>query len=278
MSLNPAHARKASVGGKPNRIDGLTTNQTLEIRLTSPQGSNIITPDECMTPTQGGGTMQGPRTTNIPQDGQRTTTAGIPSAVITGTTNTIGTAGSCKPQPSKVQKAATSFNDIHVVLLNARSVNNKADALNDFICSSNIDILCITETWITEDTPTATINALVPDGYGLSQCHRNSGRRGGGVAIVHKNLLQMTFVSNTATASFSQFEHLQYRLKYCNKVMTIIVIYRPPSLASTGFNANMFLDELTDLLGHLSQTTKEYLILGDINLHLDDLSNNVKIR
>jgi hypothetical protein len=34
-----------------------------------------------------------------------------------------------------------------------------------------------------------------------------------------------------------------------------------------------FLNELTDLLSRLSQTVTEFLLAGDINLHLDDENN-----
>jgi hypothetical protein len=57
-----------------------------------------------------------------------------------------------------------------VMLLNVRSVNNKAAALNDYFVDHNPDLICLTETWITEDTPNAVLRTLVPETFELHHC------------------------------------------------------------------------------------------------------------
>ena len=53
-------------------------------------------------------------------------------------------------------------------LLNARSVCNKAEFLVDYITSHDIDIICITETWLrSEDT--ASASAVTPSGITITE-------------------------------------------------------------------------------------------------------------
>jgi exonuclease III len=50
---------------------------------------------------------------------------------------------------------------------NCRSVINKAAQLNDYIIDKDIDIIALTETWLSTDTASESdiITALVPQGY-----------------------------------------------------------------------------------------------------------------
>ena len=73
----------------------------------------------------------------------------------------------------------------NVLLLNARSITTKID---DLICLSNEavhEIICITETWLSDDVPTKILS--LPN-FDIIRTDR-SGRKGGGVAIyVHETL------------------------------------------------------------------------------------------
>ncbi|ELU14778.1 hypothetical protein CAPTEDRAFT_210004 [Capitella teleta] len=72
-----------------------------------------------------------------------------------------------------------------IVSLNPWSVCNKTTSLSDFIIDHEIDILCLTETWLTgseKDDP--IIAELVPNGYNIRHTPRES--RGGGTAIIHR--------------------------------------------------------------------------------------------
>ena len=70
-------------------------------------------------------------------------------------------------------------------LINARSVCNKAELIVDYVTSHDIDIMCITETWLrSEDT--ASVSAVTPSGYHLEHVARSNGR-GGGVSVLFRS-------------------------------------------------------------------------------------------
>ena len=69
-------------------------------------------------------------------------------------------------------------NEVHsakLCLLNARSVCNKADFLIDYVTDHDIDVMCITETWLTSDN-TASVSAITPRGYLFEHVARNDRR------------------------------------------------------------------------------------------------------
>ncbi|ELT95684.1 hypothetical protein CAPTEDRAFT_197363 [Capitella teleta] len=64
---------------------------------------------------------------------------------------------------------------LNKVLLNPWSVRNKTTAINDLITDLCIDVLCITETWLTgTDSDQPTIAAMLPEGYTLQQRARKT--------------------------------------------------------------------------------------------------------
>ena len=70
-------------------------------------------------------------------------------------------------------------------LINSRSVCNKAEFLFDYVTSHDIDIMCITETWLrSEDS--ASASAITPSGYHLEYAARSNGR-GGGVGVLFRS-------------------------------------------------------------------------------------------
>ena len=52
-------------------------------------------------------------------------------------------------QTTKNNKRQTNF--INCGLVNARSINNKIESVIDFILEHKLDMLCITETWVSVD-------------------------------------------------------------------------------------------------------------------------------
>ena len=69
---------------------------------------------------------------------------------------------------------------------NARSILNKLDELELYIKDENLDIVGVTETWLTEEILTSEVSI---DGYTLVRRDRKDliKLRGGGVAIYVKN-------------------------------------------------------------------------------------------
>ena len=58
-------------------------------------------------------------------------------------------------------------------LLNVRLLRNKADFITNYACENDIDILCLTETWLT-DNDASLIFAVVPQRYKFQHLLRNN--------------------------------------------------------------------------------------------------------
>ena len=94
---------------------------------------------------------------------------------------------------------------LSVALLNARSVNNKTLVINDFILENKLDLVALTETWLTDGAlNTPVIGELVPPGYSVINVPRKSGI-GGGVAVIYKSDIA---VSQCNSPCYQSFEHM----------------------------------------------------------------------
>lgn len=92
---------------------------------------------------------------------------------------------------------------LKMALINTRSVTNKTFLLNDFFSSNNLDFLFITETWLTPDDRTS-LSELCPTNCKYLSCPRTFSR-GGGVAVIFRNLFSCKPLS---IDSYSSFEAL----------------------------------------------------------------------
>ena len=129
------------------------------------------------------------------------------------------------------------------------------------LISGDLDILALTETWITPEHAESSLRAVCPDGYDGVQCYRST--RGGGVAIVYRSSFRIGPPPVSFTSSY--FEHITRSL-YVNSVcIRLCVIYRPPKLS-----ISEFLTEFSNYLELLSVSSGKLLIVGDFNIHVDD--------
>ena len=103
-----------------------------------------------------------------------------------------------------------------------------------------------------------TCGTLTPPVYAMIHAPRKS-RRGGGVAIVHKNSLK---VSKQSTITYNTFENMEVLLQTGSECVRLCVVYRPPSSSKP-----QFLEEFTKYLDELATMSGKLLVLGFQHKH-----------
>ena len=119
--------------------------------------------------------------------------------------------------------------------------------------------MCLTETWH-KPGEYSVLNEACPPGYNYMEKARSSGR-GGGLAIIHRAEIK----SPLPMPEFSSMECLAFKCKPPYS-MTVLLIYRPPKPNPS------FLPEISDLLTSLCTRSTNIVIVGDLNIHVDNPS------
>ena len=173
-------------------------------------------------------------------------------------------------QKNLIQISTTPTFDAQIscCLINARSVCNKNDIILDYIISNDIDLAVITETWLGEGANfDNVIGSLSPPGYILVHSPRH-GKRGGGIAFLHKIGLALTTRKCTKYATFECFEAV-----ITNKTSSIclVAVYCPGKHTCSVKN---YMADFSTLLEHHSTSSAKTVMLGDFNIHVDCLEKN----
>ena len=74
--------------------------------------------------------------------------------------------------PVQLQSFHKDVSKIDILVLNTRSVRNKAIHLCDYITDKDLDIVALAESWLKENSDQDIIGDLVPEGYDFSQNYR----------------------------------------------------------------------------------------------------------
>ena len=75
----------------------------------------------------------------------------------------------------------------------AQLVRNKTGILQDYLCQEKIDLCVVTESWITHDQAAVRVECT-PPGYSFTG-HCRSGRKGGGIAVIHRSPILLTKIT-----------------------------------------------------------------------------------
>ena len=143
--------------------------------------------------------------------------------------------------------------------VNARSLLSCLDEIKFEVHHKQIDILCISETWLDSSIPDRFVDI---EEYKVFRC--DSGAGGGVCIYVHKNLkaVKLDLKLNDCLGIESYFIKVQER-----KLPSFIVgcLYRHPSALAESF------DYISEVLQSLNLQNKSFFLLGDMN---DDLLNS----
>ena len=155
------------------------------------------------------------------------------------------------------------LSNIKAATLNVCSIRNKADLIIELFTDLNLDIMCITETWLNlNDTPIiATLNTNT-----LSFVHlpRPSSHFGGGLGVLYNKCIKLISYKDLSlehSEAFSCTFHPNNSLP-----LTIITIYRPPHQSIPHF-----IEELDTLLYALTPKT---ILTSDFNIPITSTSHN----
>ena len=80
-----------------------------------------------------------------------------------------------------------TYSKLNVYLWNANSVRNKTNILFDYILEHDVDIMCITESWLRHND-SVVISECTPPGYSCLNVPRECESYGGGIAVVLRAL------------------------------------------------------------------------------------------
>ena len=155
------------------------------------------------------------------------------------------------------------------MLFNAQSVCNKTLPIFDIICECDFDVIAITETWLKSTIDATTVRELTAKGYSHKLLSRSS-RKGGGVALLYKSTID---IKKPVHNVYRTFEHIEYIMRTDTSSIRLIVIYRQPPSQKNRLTVAEFFEEWTSFVDELVITPGKFIIMGDINFHLDDTSD-----
>lgn len=156
---------------------------------------------------------------------------------------------------------------LNIGVLNTQSVRNKTDIITNIIIEQKLDILALTETWLTTDERDQFfIEALTLPGYDFHSFPRIDNSGHGGVAVLHKSNIKIKTISQYSSKNF---ENCVITFILDSKPVDMIVVYRPPPSAKNHLSIGGFLEEFGTLMFSYVTSNKAIIVLGDFNFHVD---------
>ena len=147
------------------------------------------------------------------------------------------------------------------MLTNIRCLRNKTDELSAILHSNNVDICCVSETWLNENTPTESVDI---EHYICYRRDRSDGRKCGGVACYIRSDLPCSRMEFLETPSLETL-WLLYRQPCMPRSLShiaICVVYHPPDADSRAMTSHLINAADTVLRLHPDAGV---VLLGDFN-------------
>ena len=114
---------------------------------------------------------------------------------------------------------------------------------------------------------------MVPSGFTVKHVPHQSGRAGGGVAVIYNQCLRVNVRDSTSTGEFSHFEYVDCQVTAELQSIRMAVVYCALPSRSNGLTNSLFLEEWSTFMERFTTTLSQTYILGTTNLHLDNASD-----
>ena len=161
------------------------------------------------------------------------------------------TSGKSRKLAECTESKCTSLVIAHI---NIRSMRNKVDELQLLLKKLSIDIMCVSETWLTD---TITDNTANIAGYDITRCDRISNSYGGVAILIRDNLVHK-IRDDLKTEKSMEILWIEVQYQF-NKTILVTYVYRPPTASVAYFN------DMVDTIEKAHNTDKHMVILGDMN-------------
>lgn len=141
--------------------------------------------------------------------------------------------------------------------LNIRSFISKGDEIKHILVDSNLDFLCLSETWLNKNSPSTALH--IP-GYNAFRKDRKSGK-GGGLLLYVKDHISCKEVQCSVE---NELEHICLNISLSPQMaFSLTGVYRPPSAKA------IFFDKLKTVLKECI-SGQEILVMDDFNVNWED--------
>ena len=167
-------------------------------------------------------------------------------------------------------KKYDNFSLIHV---NISNMNSNFEKLQDLLlrCSNSFNIICVTETWSTDNDIKNNSNFHLPNFEFIHQ-ERKTGKKDGGILIYVKSHIKFKIIKDLSVSD-GDSECVTVEIENKNsKNLIITLCYRPPSGAVKGLNS--FLE---NVFKKANTGNKLCFVAGDFNLNCLDYNKKLEI-
>jgi len=156
-------------------------------------------------------------------------------------------------------------------------------AIADLADTHNIDVFALFETWISPNTTSAQLFDAIPRGFTFINTPRpvpdscTSSIFGGGTAFLLREPCKLL---STPTATFNSYEISLVTIKLIHSNLALYNIYRCPQSTTKSrhyVSFSQFLEDFQTLISNVS-TSHKFLMTGDFNIHVDDLTDSNAIQ
>ena len=144
-------------------------------------------------------------------------------------------------------------------------MRNKIDHLNETLNEFNLDVLCLTETWLYE-SDLSVIRSALPKSYTIISIPRPMiDRPGGGVTIIYSRVLsRISHCKLDFAPTF--FECLEVEINHQKQTYRIAIVYRPGHRGTD----RIFMEEFGQFLEAFTIKSGCLIICGDFNYWIDN--------